>query len=61
VWAAALIVAALYGAAAGILALRGRSKVQQAAPQQAGLDMRATDVPPDDGPISHTLPRAVAR
>jgi MFS family permease len=32
VWAAALIVAALYGAAAGILALRGKSKVQQATP-----------------------------
>jgi hypothetical protein len=32
VWAAALIVAALYGAVAGILALRGRSKVQQATP-----------------------------
>ena len=32
VWAAALIVAAVYGAAAGILALRGRSKVQQATP-----------------------------
>ena len=32
VWAAALIVAALYGAIAGILALRGKSKVQQAAP-----------------------------
>ena len=32
VWAAALIVAAVYGAGAGILALRGRSKVQQATP-----------------------------
>ena len=32
VWAAALIVAALYGAIAGILALRGKSKVQQATP-----------------------------
>ena len=32
VWAAALIVAALYGAVAGILALRGRKKVQQATP-----------------------------
>ena len=32
VWAAALIVAAVYGAAAGILALRGKSKVQQATP-----------------------------
>ena len=32
VWAAALIVAVLYGAIAGILALRGRSKVQQATP-----------------------------
>ena len=32
VWAAALIVAALYGAIAGILALRGKSKVQQASP-----------------------------
>ena len=32
VWAAALIVAALYGAVAGILALRGKSKVQQATP-----------------------------
>ena len=32
VWASALIVAALYGAIAGILALRGRKKVQQATP-----------------------------
>ena len=32
VWAAALIVAAHYGAIAGILALRGKSKVQQATP-----------------------------
>jgi MFS family permease len=32
VWAAALIVAALYGATAGILALRGKKKVQQATP-----------------------------
>jgi MFS family permease len=32
VWAAALIVAAVYGAIAGILALRGKSKVQQATP-----------------------------
>ena len=32
VWAAALIVAAVYGAVAGILALRGKSKVQQATP-----------------------------
>ena len=32
VWAAALIVAALYGALAGILALRGKSKVEQATP-----------------------------
>jgi MFS family permease len=32
VWAAALIVAALYGAVAGILALRGKKKVQQATP-----------------------------
>jgi MFS family permease len=32
VWASALIVAALYGAVAGILALRGRNKVQQATP-----------------------------
>jgi MFS family permease len=32
VWASALIVAALYGAVAGILALRGRKKVQQATP-----------------------------
>jgi MFS family permease len=32
VWASALIVAALYGAVAGILALRGKMKVQQATP-----------------------------
>ena len=32
VWAAALIVAAVYGAIAGILALRGKKKVQQATP-----------------------------
>jgi hypothetical protein len=32
VWAAALILAALSGAIAGILALRGKSKVQQATP-----------------------------
>jgi MFS family permease len=32
VWGAALIVAAVYGAIAGILALRGRKKVQQATP-----------------------------
>jgi MFS family permease len=32
VWASALIVAALYGAIAGILALRGKNKVQQATP-----------------------------
>ena len=32
VWAAALIVAAVYGAVAGILALRGKSQVQQATP-----------------------------
>jgi MFS family permease len=32
VWASALIVAALYGAFAGILALRGKKKVQQATP-----------------------------
>ena len=38
VWAAALIVAALYGAVAGILALRGKSKVQQATPPRARGD-----------------------
>ena len=32
VWASALIVAVLYGAIAGILALRGKKKVQQATP-----------------------------
>ena len=32
VWASALIVAALYGAIAGILALRGKKKVQEATP-----------------------------
>jgi MFS family permease len=32
VWASALIVAALYGAVAGILALRGKKKVQEATP-----------------------------
>ena len=32
VWVSALIVAALYGAIAGILALRGKKKVQQATP-----------------------------
>jgi MFS family permease len=32
VWASALIVAALYGAVAGILALRGKKKVQDATP-----------------------------
>jgi MFS family permease len=32
VWAAALIVAAVYGAVAGILALRGKRQVQQATP-----------------------------
>jgi MFS family permease len=32
VWVSALIVAALYGAVAGILALRGKKKVQQATP-----------------------------
>jgi MFS family permease len=32
VWASALIVAALYGAVAGILALRGKNKVQEATP-----------------------------
>jgi MFS family permease len=32
VWASALIVAALYGAIAGILALRGKKKVRQATP-----------------------------
>jgi MFS family permease len=32
VWASALIVAVLYGAIAGILALRGKNKVQQATP-----------------------------
>jgi len=32
VWAAALIVAAVYGAVAGILALRGKTQVQQATP-----------------------------
>ncbi len=31
-WLAALIVAAVYGAVAGLLALSGKSKVQQAAP-----------------------------
>jgi putative superfamily III holin-X len=31
-WIAALIVAAVYGAIAGILALRGRDRVQAAAP-----------------------------
>jgi MFS family permease len=31
-WAAALIVAAVYGAIAGLLALTGKSKVQEAAP-----------------------------
>ena len=38
VWAAALIVAALYGAVAGILALRGKSKVQQATPPAPEAD-----------------------
>ena len=32
VWPAALIVAAVYGAVAGVLALTGKSKVQQATP-----------------------------
>jgi MFS family permease len=32
VWASALIVAAVYGAVAGILALRGKKQVQQATP-----------------------------
>jgi len=32
VWASALIVAAVYGAIGGILALRGKKKVQQATP-----------------------------
>ncbi|HEX6697228.1 MAG TPA: phage holin family protein [Solirubrobacteraceae bacterium] len=32
VWASALIVAVVYGAIAGILALRGKKKVQQATP-----------------------------
>jgi len=32
VWASALIVAAVYGAIAGILTLRGKKKVQQATP-----------------------------
>ena len=32
VWASALIVAALYGAVAGILALRGKKQVQEATP-----------------------------
>jgi MFS family permease len=32
VWAAALIVAAVYGAVAGILALRGKRKVEEATP-----------------------------
>ena len=32
VWPAALIVAAVYGAVAGVLALRGKKKVQQATP-----------------------------
>ncbi|MGI8713479.1 MAG: phage holin family protein [Solirubrobacteraceae bacterium] len=31
-WLAALIVAAVYGAAAGLLALMGKSKIQQAVP-----------------------------
>jgi hypothetical protein len=31
-WAAALIVAAVYGAVAGVLALRGRKKVKEATP-----------------------------
>ena len=31
-WLAALIVAAVYGAVAGVLALSGKSKVQQAVP-----------------------------
>jgi Putative Actinobacterial Holin-X, holin superfamily III len=35
-WLAALIVAAAYGAIAGVLALRGRSKVKQAAPPIPG-------------------------
>jgi uncharacterized membrane protein YqjE len=33
-WLAALIVAALYGAIAGVLALQGKQKVQEAAPPQ---------------------------
>jgi uncharacterized membrane protein YqjE len=32
IWAAALIVAVVYAAVAGVLALRGRQKVQEAAP-----------------------------
>ena len=41
VWAAALIVAALYGAIAGILALRGKRKVQQATPPMPEQTVRS--------------------
>jgi MFS family permease len=41
VWAAALIVAAVYGAVAGILALRGKRKVEEATPPMPEQTVRS--------------------
>jgi uncharacterized membrane protein YqjE len=45
-WVAALIVAAVYGAIAGVLALRGKSKVKQATPPvpEQAVDSTKEDV-----------------
>ncbi len=45
-WVGALIVAAVYGAIAGVLALRGKSKVQQATPPvpEQAVDSTKEDV-----------------
>jgi hypothetical protein len=45
-WLAALIVAVVYGAIAGVLALKGRSKLQQAMPPvpQASVESVKEDV-----------------
>ena len=58
VWLAALIVAAVYGAVGGVLALRGKDKIQEAAP--AGPEQTVETVK-EDVEWARTQTRSAAR
>ena len=57
-WLAALIVAAVYGAVAGILALRGKNKLQEAAPP---VPEQTVETLKEDAQWAKTPTRSVAR